>query len=152
MDPTSEGLVLTAEVVAALVTHARSEAPNEACGLLGGRDGQVERIYPLPNTESSPARYLAEPEAQVRAMMDIEERGWEIVAIYHSHPDGPAHPSAIDVEMAFYPDSPSLIISLANREQPELRAFRIREGRIEEVALRIEERGESSKLESETEG
>lgn len=134
-----EQLTLTPEQVARIVNHVYDESPNEACGLLGGRDGRVKKIYPLPNTERSPVRYLAEPQAQVDAMMEIEERCWEIVGIYHSHLDVPAFPSATDLEMAFYPDSVYLIISLTDREQPRLRGFRIEGDQIEEVEVRIEE-------------
>ena len=52
---------------AALVAHARAEYPNEACALLGGRDGSVERVYALPNAEASPTFYVVEPKAQLRA-------------------------------------------------------------------------------------
>ena len=140
MDSPLERLIVTPEQVAEIVAHARAECPLEACGLLGGQDGRVEKVYPLPNAERSPVRYLADPEAQFQAMMEIEERGWEIVAIYHSHPASPAYPSATDLEMAFYPEALSLILSLADRERPTLRAFRIGEGQIEEVEVRVEER------------
>lgn len=135
----SEPLTLTSEQAAEIMAHSRDERPDEACGLLGGQDGRVEEVYPLPNAEHSPVRYLADPEAQFKAMMEIEERGWEIVAIYHSHPHSPAYPSPTDLEMAFYPDSVYLIISLADREQPRLRAFRIDGDQIEEVEVRVEE-------------
>ncbi|RLC67945.1 MAG: hypothetical protein DRI48_00965 [Chloroflexi bacterium] len=151
--PPEEQLILTAGQVAEMVTHAWAEHPNEACGILGGRDGRAEKVYPLPNTERSSVRYLAEPQAQLEAMLEIEERGWKIVAIYHSHPHSPAYPSFTDVEMACYPESLYLIISLAEREKPVLRAFRIHIenesegeteteveiGQIEEVKVRVEE-------------
>jgi len=134
-----EQLILTPEQMAEIVAHARAERPNEVCGLLGGRAGRVEKIYPLPNTERSPARYLAEPEAQLWAMMEIEEQGWELVAIYHSHPVSSAYPSVTDLEMAFYPEALSLILSLADQECPVLRAFRILGDQIEEVEMVFEE-------------
>lgn len=130
-------LVLTPEQVTEIVAHALAESPAEACGLLGGRDGHAERVYPLPNVEGSSTRYLAEPQAQVDAMMEIEEQGWEIVAIYHSHLNAPALPSATDLEMAFFPDSLYLIISVADQGRPVLRAFRIEKRQIEEVEILI---------------
>lgn len=128
-------LRLTDEQAGEIIRHARREYPNEACGLLAGRDGQVEKVYPMTNADHSPVSYRLDPEEQYHAMIDIEERGWEIVAIYHSHVASPAYPSPTDVEMAYYPDSLYLIISLANRERPALRAFHIVEGEIEEVKL-----------------
>ncbi len=152
-----EQLTLTPEQMAGIVAHAHAEYPLEACGLLGGWDGRVEKVYPLPNTERSPTRYLAEAQAQVDAMLEIEERGWKIVAIYHSHPNSPAYPSATDLAMAYYPDSLYFIISLADRERPVLRAFHIKEGQIEQVEVHIGkeaaslpnfDRGESKSIEN----
>jgi proteasome lid subunit RPN8/RPN11 len=122
-----------------VIDHARTEQPNEACGLLGGHEGRVEKVYCLVNAEQSPVRYLAEPQGQLDAMLDMEDRSQEIVAIYHSHVDAPAYPSAIDVEMAYYPDAIALIVSLADPENPVLGAFRIREERIEEADIVIED-------------
>jgi proteasome lid subunit RPN8/RPN11 len=122
-----------------VIEHGRAEQPNEACGLLGGREGRVEKVYRLVNAEQSPVRYLAEPQGQLDAMLDIEDRSQEIVAIYHSHVDAPAYPSATDVEMAYYPDAIALIVSLADPENPVLGAFRIREERIEEADIVIED-------------
>ncbi|HDN79998.1 MAG TPA: M67 family peptidase [Chloroflexi bacterium] len=137
MDTVLKRLILTPEQVEEILNHARAEAPNEACGLLGGRGERVKKVYPLPNVERSPARYRADPEAQYRAMMEIEERGWEIVGIYHSHPASPAYPSPTDLELAFYPEALYLIISLAEGNQPALRAFRLEEGKAEEVEVQI---------------
>ena len=131
-------LTVTWRQATEIVAHATTAHPNEACGLLGGREGSVERVYPLPNAEQSPVRYLAEPQAQVDAMLDIEERRRELVGIYHSHINEPAYPSPRDVAMAAYPDAIHLIVSLVNGKPPALGAFRIRDGEIEEVSLEIE--------------
>ena len=80
-------------------------------------------------------RYLADPQAQVDAMLEIEERGDEIVGIYHSHLDAPAYPSPTDVAMAAYPDAVHLIVSLTQGDSPVLGAFRIRDEEIEEVDI-----------------
>ena len=49
-------------------------------------------------------------------------------AIYHSHTRSAAYPSRTDVELAFFPDTLYLIVSLADRDAPEIRAFRLRRG------------------------
>jgi proteasome lid subunit RPN8/RPN11 len=131
-------LILKPEHVLHVIEHARAERPNEACGLLGGREGRVEKVYPLVNAEQSPVRYLAEPQTQLDAMLEIEAQSREIVAIYHSHVDTPAHPSPIDVEMAAFPETIYLIVSLADRQNPVLGAFRIRDRQVEEVDIVIE--------------
>jgi proteasome lid subunit RPN8/RPN11 len=134
---TQSQLILTPWQAAQIIDHARAARPDEACGLLAGRDGRVERVYPLPNTERSPIRYLAEPQAQVDAMLEIEEREDEIVSIYHSHLNAPAYPSPTDVTMAAYPDVVHLIVSLSDWNSAVLGAFHIRNGEIEEVDITI---------------
>jgi len=138
-------LHLTNEQAEEMIRHARREYPNEACGLLAGkacpeqgrRDGRVERVYRMTNAEHSPVTYRLDPEEQCRAFTEIEEEGRDLLAIYHSHSHSPAYPSATDLELAFYPDSLYLIISLADRDQPTIRAFRIVEGVVEEERVEI---------------
>jgi [CysO sulfur-carrier protein]-S-L-cysteine hydrolase len=121
----------------ALVAHARAEFPNEACALLAGRDEVAERLYALPNAEASPTFYVVEPKAQLRAMTEMDDLGLDLVGIFHSHVATDAYPSRTDVELAAYPDAAYLILSLADPEAPVLRAFRIRDGRVEEEQLRV---------------
>jgi proteasome lid subunit RPN8/RPN11 len=87
----------------------------------------------MTNIEHSPVTYRLDPEEQYRAFKEIEERGWELLAIYHSHIASPAYPSARDLELAFYPDSLYLIISLMDMARPVIRAFKIVDGIVEEV-------------------
>ena len=118
-----------------LVAHARAEYPNEACALLAGRDGSVERVYTLPNAEASPTFYVVEPRAQLRAITEMDDLGLDLVGIFHSHVATEAYPSRTDVELAAYPDAAYLILSLAEQDAPVLRAFWIRDGRVEEQEL-----------------
>ena len=80
-----------------------ADAPIEACGLLAGTQPEVQRVVPVPNVLNSPSRYRFDPYAQLAAFDQIEQSGLEILAIYHSHPKGPPHPSPTDVNEAFYP-------------------------------------------------
>jgi len=131
------GLYLTKEQAEAMIQHALAEYPNEACGLLAGKDGQVERVYRMTNAEHSPVTYRLDPEEQYRAFMEMEKAGHQLLAIYHSHTHSPAYPSATDLELAYYPDSLYVIISLADKARPIMRAFRIVEGAIEEEQVEI---------------
>ncbi|HZD38490.1 MAG TPA: M67 family metallopeptidase [Actinomycetes bacterium] len=121
----------------ALVAHARAEYPNEACALLGGHDHTVARVYALPNAEASPTFYVVEPKAQLQAMTEMDDLGMELVGIFHSHTFTEAYPSRTDVELASYPDATYLILSLADPEAPKLRGFRIRDGQVSEVEVRV---------------
>jgi proteasome lid subunit RPN8/RPN11 len=120
-----------------LLEHAREEAPNECCGLIGGSDGVAKTAYRARNAEASPLRYNLDPQDQFRIMSEMEERGEELSAIYHSHTASPAYPSQTDINLAAYPDALYLIVSLAEGERP-LRGFSIRDGEVTEVDLAVE--------------
>jgi [CysO sulfur-carrier protein]-S-L-cysteine hydrolase len=117
--------------------HAREEAPNECCGLIGGTAEEARTLYRARNAEASPLRYNLDPQDQFRIMTEMEERGEELSAIYHSHTASPAYPSQTDINLAAYPDALYLIFSLADGENP-LRGFRITEGKVTEVELTVE--------------
>jgi proteasome lid subunit RPN8/RPN11 len=116
-----------------IMSHAREEAPREACGILAGRDGRVFRLYRARNADPSPTSYRLEPKQQYRIFKDIEDRGLELVAIYHSHPSSPPTPSDKDIKQAYYPEASYLVVSLTDPLEPQVRAFRITEdGAVEE--------------------
>jgi [CysO sulfur-carrier protein]-S-L-cysteine hydrolase len=121
-----------------IVAHAREEVPDECCGLVGGRDGRVSTVYRARNAEASPLRYSVHPSDQFQIMERMEETGEELVGIYHSHTKSAAYPSQTDINLAeMWPDPLYLICSLAGGE-PDLRAFAIRDGGVEEVELAVE--------------
>ena len=72
-----------------------------------------------------------------RSSTEIDEEGWELLGIVHTHTHSEAAPSETDRKLAFYPDARYLIMSLSDRERPVLRAFRISEGDVAEEELRI---------------
>ena len=134
--PPAEVFPLPGEMRAAIVDHAKREAPRECCGILAGRNGAPMRLYETRNVAAGNRLYEIDP-AQ---LIDLEFRELpaqetEIIAIYHSHPESPAYPSATDVDLAFWPDAVFLICSLADPQRPEVRGFRIRNGGIQEVTL-----------------
>ena len=86
----------------AMQRHVAAEAPLEACGLVAGRGGVSEAVYPIPNALHSPTRYRMEPQAQVEAFFALEAAGLQLLAIYHSHPQGLPTPSVTDVREATY--------------------------------------------------
>ena len=119
-----------------LLAHAREDAPNECCGLIGGLDGVARTVYRARNAEASPLRYNLDPQDQFRIMTEMDERGEELSAIYHSHTASPAYPSQTDINLAAYPEVLYLIVSLAEGEQ-DLRGFEIKDGEVTEVELAI---------------
>lgn len=129
-------ITLPQEFAQEMVAQAREEAPYETCGIIAGQEGRAVKLYRAANAEHSTITYRLEPEEQYKIFIEMEEKGWELWAIYHSHPAFPAYPSARDMEQAYFPDSLYIIISLA-QEEPEVRAFRIVEGEVREEELII---------------
>src|SRR5436309_6560446 len=120
-----------------MVGHARSEAPNECCGMVASEDGRAVEVYPAVNAAASPLRYEIEPSDQYRIEMAIEDAGRDLGAIYHSHTRSEPYPSQTDVNLAFHPQSLYVIVGLAG-DEPDVRAYRIVEGRVDDAELEVE--------------
>ena len=139
---------IPATMVQALIDHARTEAPNEACGLIVGdrpaaAGGHALRFEATRNAAASPYRYEIHPDDLYRLTVttdDADEVFWGIV---HSHTHTPAAPSPTDIGLAFYPDALYILVSLAEDETdlvggtPSVRAWRIVDGVTHEVALDV---------------
>jgi proteasome lid subunit RPN8/RPN11 len=122
---------------AAIIAQARALAPIEACGLLAGAGGRVRRTYHLLNASITPLyNFLADPDQQLRAFLDAERRGLELLAAYHSHPTSAAYPSETDIAMACYPQARHVIISLAGGDA-EVRCFAIEAGLVTEEPITL---------------
>lgn len=125
-----------------MIEHAQAEYPKEACGILGGSDGEAMKLYRLTNVDPDPVmRYNADPKELKHVTDDIYDEDWDVVGIYHSHTHSPAFPSPTDVDRAFYPDASYVLVSLQDRQRPDLRAFRIIEGKITEMKVERTEDG-----------
>jgi proteasome lid subunit RPN8/RPN11 len=125
------------ELVDEIVAHSRDEAPNECCGMVAADNGRAVRVYRAGNAAASPLRYEIEPRDQYRIEMAIEDAGMDLGAIYHSHTRSAPYPSQTDVNLAFHPHALYVIVGLAG-EEPELLAYQIVDGRVEEAELEIE--------------
>lgn len=125
---------ITEQVRREIEKHALEARPSECCGLLSGASGVISDLHPLPNEADRPeVRFFATPEDLFTAMRHIREADQSLLGIYHSHPRTAAYPSALDLEMAFYPEAVYFIISL--EERVELRAFKIDGSIIREVEI-----------------
>ncbi|WP_217914601.1 Mov34/MPN/PAD-1 family protein [Miltoncostaea marina] len=111
-----------------LVAHAIADLPNECCGMISGTDGVARRVHRATNAEASPFMYVMDGREQLRIMDAIDDAGEDLIAIYHSHTRSAAYPSRTDVELAFFPDTLYLIVSIADRDAPDIRAFRLSRG------------------------
>lgn len=139
---------IPAPIVQAIIDHARTADPDEACGVIVGDrpaadGGQPLRWEPTGNRAASPYRYEIEPDDLLRLTIATEEADEVFWGIVHSHTHTPARPSPTDIGLAFYPDALYIIVSLSEDEadpssgSPSLRAWRIVEGEVFEVELQV---------------
>ena len=134
-------IIIKKELLTRIIGQCQEKFPNEACGILAGRNNIAEKVYPLTNISDNPKLcYVIDPKEQLSIFKQLRNENLEMLAIFHSHIDVEAYPSKKDVELAFYPDSSYIIISLSNQRTPQARSFRIVEGKIEEEELEVEEK------------
>lgn len=138
-DVLERGLEVSPEPWRLMEEEVSRHAPEEACGLLAGRDGRAWAALPVTNALHSPVRFSMDPREQLRAMTWIEEQGLELVGIYHSHPQGPPAPSATDLAEDAYPGV-LYVIWFRSGQGWQARAFAIDAGAVQEVGLRIYEK------------
>jgi proteasome lid subunit RPN8/RPN11 len=115
--------------------------PLEGCGLLAGDEkGRVTAVYPIENIRQSPTAYEMEPHQQIQAMLDLESAGWQLLAIYHSHPQGPERPSPTDIDLTYYPEVMTVIVSLRDQTKPVVRVFNIVAKNVVEKKMEVVQR------------
>ena len=120
-----------------IVAHCQGEYPNEACGLVAGKEGIAVRVIPMRNADASPATYRLDAEEQFRVFEEMDDDGQDVYGIFHSHTHSEAYPSATDRRQALYPEAHYLILSLQDRSTPLLRGFRILDGEVTEEDVMI---------------
>lgn len=131
-------IIIPKSIINQMIEQAKAEFPNEGCGILAGQGNKVSHIYKMVNSEKSAESFFMDPKEQFSVIKKMRQDNLEMLAIYHSHPSTPARPSAKDIEMALYPQASYLIISLEKRNEPLIRAFQIKEGKVEEEKIEIE--------------
>ena len=128
-----------------MVAHALADLPNECCGIIAGKDGDATRSYRTHNSEASPFRYNIDPRDILRIEREIDDNGWQVLVIYHSHVASDAYPSPTDIRLSqwqgtdpptdLYPGAYYVLVSLKDRDNPVVRAFRIHGGEVTEEPL-----------------
>jgi proteasome lid subunit RPN8/RPN11 len=129
---------ISQELVDELIAHAREDFPNECCGMIEGVDGAAIAVKRITNEAASPLRYEMESGERYRAWKEIEDAGNEFLAIYHSHTKSPAYPSQTDVNQAQnWPEQIYVIISLADEDAPDVKAYLLKDLRIADVEIDV---------------
>ena len=119
-----------------MLADVEQRKPQEACGLIAGIENRCLAVFPISNALHSPVRFRMEPGEQLETFMRIDENDWELLAIYHSHPTGPSHPSPTDITEAAYPEAVNLIWSPKDTTW-QCRGFIIRDQVVYEIPIRI---------------
>ncbi len=129
---------LSRKLASALLHFAQISPDIEICGLVSSKNNVPFRCYPIENRAiESKNRFLLDSKQQISALKKIRENDEELFAIYHSHPNAPACPSALDLEMATYENALHLIISLNTKGILELRAFKIENQNATEISITL---------------
>jgi proteasome lid subunit RPN8/RPN11 len=130
-------LILSPGILDEVIRHAKSAYPREACGLIAGMRPSLigVRLVPMTNIAQSAVEFEMDPAELIRTLRDLRGAGEELAAIYHSHPHGPARPSNMDVQRAYYPEAAHLIVSLADPERPQVAGFRIVDGEVLDIEV-----------------
>lgn len=117
-----------------ILGHCHHAYPKEACGILAGRGEQplpadderlVVEVYPMRNVEDSPIGYSMDPREQLALEKQLRARRQRMLGIYHSHTASDAYPSSVDVSLALSPDISYALVSLKDRQRPQLKSYRI---------------------------
>jgi [CysO sulfur-carrier protein]-S-L-cysteine hydrolase len=129
---------ISQELIDEMVAHAREDLPNECCGMIGGRDGEATEVLRVVNAAATPLRYEMDPQGQYNALKEIEDKGGELLAIYHSHTKSAAYPSQTDVNQAVaWPEQIYVIVSLADADAPDVKAYYLKDLKIADAELEI---------------
>lgn len=124
------------DIIEKIISHAKKDAPIEACGYLAGKDGVLSRHYELTNIDKSEEHFAFDPKEQFKPVKDARALGLEVSAVYHSHPETPARPSAEDIKLAYDPNYSYVIVSLANGQE-DVKSFKIINSKAEPEEIEI---------------
>ena len=120
-----------------MVEHGLAAFPNEACGLLAGKEGRPVKFFAMTNQDASPVSYRLDPKEQLKVFDEMDDEGWDLLGIFHTHTHSEAYPSETDLKQAFYPEALYLVMSLSDRSAPVLRGFRVGDGGVDEEEVAI---------------
>ena len=134
-------LRIRADLVDAIVAHARRDHPDEACGVVAGPEGsdRPERFVPMLNAARSPTFYEFDSGDLLRLYRDMDSRGEVPVVVYHSHTATEAYPSRTDIGLAQEPDAHYVLVSTREPDRHEFRSFRIVDGAVTEEDVEVVE-------------
>ena len=138
-----ESVHIPRKLINQILEQAQQSPNKEICGLLSSRNEnnskQPVNCYPVANTSPEPNhRYLMDPRQQINTFRKMRQRGEELFAIYHSHPESPASPSVEDLQQATYPEALHIIISMSTTGTLQLRGFRLKDASTDAIDIVVD--------------
>lgn len=134
---------LTKSDYEAILDHARSNLPEEACGLIGGivvnGNKIIKKVYLLTNTDHSNEHFSLDPREHLNAIKDMRSHGLDPLGNWHSHPESPSRPSEEDKRLAYDSKASYLILSLQDNDSPVLNSFHIEKNEVTKEELIIKQ-------------
>lgn len=147
------GVAYGPAVVARLAALCEADPAREVCGFVVSRGGALH-VVPVPNVAdryhaADPERfprtsrdsYLMDPKEQLRVHRELDARGGEIVAVWHSHVEVGAYFSGKDRADAVVdgvqavPGAEYLVLGVRGGRVTEVKRFRYEGGDFVESAL-----------------
>lgn len=120
-----------------MIAQAKALAPIEACGILAGKANKAEKLFEMANADNRSDHFMMEPKEQFTVVRNIRSADLEMLAIYHSHPETSARPSAEDIRLALTPDVIYVIVSLQDAKAPVVKGFLLEDGTVNKVPVEI---------------
>ena len=118
-----------------MIQHAKRDYPNECCGFGFGRGNRVLEVVPICNIAlNQRVAYLMDEHEQLKALFNALQKGYEIICIYHSHPNADPIPSQSDINQNHYPSVAHCIIGI-NTQFAEVGVWQIEYENIERLSL-----------------
>jgi proteasome lid subunit RPN8/RPN11 len=127
-------LRITQELVDQMIDHARQDTPDECCGVVLARDGEAVEVRAYENVYHSPLKFGIDGLALLKLNDEIDEKGLDIGAIYHSHTRTAPYPSQTDINFAAgWPGVEWIIVGLDRAGEATVRTYLIEDGHVREL-------------------
>ena len=125
-------------MVEAMVAHARRDHPDEACGIVAGKDGVATRLIEMENADRSPTGFTFDSKEWLRVYREVDDADEDFLVVYHSHTMTEAYPSRTDIGWSrTTPFQHWLLVSTREPDSEEIRSFTITDGVVAEEEITL---------------
>ena len=120
-----------------IISHDLEDDTVECCGVLAGTNGRFKKLYRMTNVENSPYRFSWDSRELINVWNDMEDNNWDHRAVFHSHTHSEAYPSSTDIRLAAWPEAFYVIVSLLDKKNPSVRAYKIAGDEVNEIDVKV---------------